>query len=241
MNETEAASRTEILLGKEALFMLQHCRVAVFGCGGVGSGAIEALARIGIGALDIIDHDTICPSNLNRQLLATAETIGMLKVEAAKARIHAINPAIVVRTYPLFYLPPLHDQFPFADWDYIIDAVDTVTAKLDIIRHARETHTPIISCMGCGNRLYPTKLDICDLYETKNDPLARIMRHECRKLGVRRLKVVCSREVPLKPQAGWEYPSASDTKRPLPGSVSFVPPVAGMMAASAVVHDLLRR
>ncbi len=238
MHETEIFSRTEQLLGKEALATLRRCRIAIFGCGGVGSGAIEALARMGIGTLDVVDHDTFCLSNLNRQLLATVKTIGKLKTDVARARIHDINPDIVVHTYPLFYLPEVHDRFDFSKWDYIIDAIDTITAKLDIIQQAAKTHTPLISCMGCGNRLDPSKLCICDLYKTKNDPLARVMRHECRKLGIQKLKVVSSSEIPIKSMMEADMP-ASPSKHYSPGSVSFVPPVAGMFAASAVVKDLL--
>lgn len=237
MHETEAFSRIEQLLGKEALATLGRCRIAVFGCGGVGSGALEALARSGIGTLDVIDHDTICPSNLNRQLLATVKTVGKQKTEVAKARIHAINPEAIVHTYPLFYLPEIHDQFDFSKWDYIVDAVDTITAKLDIIQQAAKAHTPIVSCMGCGNRLDPSKLCVGDLYQTKNDPLARIMRHECRKRGIRSLKVISSLEIPIKPMA---VDNHCPSFRPTPGSMPFVPPVAGMLAASVVVKDLLR-
>jgi tRNA A37 threonylcarbamoyladenosine dehydratase len=228
--------RTEFLLGKEKMAKLRQARVAVFGLGGVGGYVIEALARSGIGTLDIIDHDIFVPSNLNRQILAASDTLGMKKVEAAKARIHAIDPSIQVHAYDCFYLPQEKEKFPFPQYDYIVDAVDTVTAKINLIEEAKQCSVPIISAMGCGNRLDPSKLVITDIYQTQGDPLARIMRYELRKRGIVSLNVVYSTEKPLAPI----YPQGfvNDPAKPTPGSMVFVPASAGLLIASKVVSDL---
>ena len=227
-------SRTELLLGPDALARLRKARVAVFGLGGVGGYVVEALARCGIGALDLIDHDTISESNLNRQILATTETIGQPKAEAAAARVRAIAPDCKVRAFQTLYLPDTADQFDFTQYDYIVDAVDTVTAKLLLAERAQAAGTPIISSMGTGNKLDPTALRVADIYETEICPLARIMRKECRKRGIEHLKVVYSEEEPIEPQEIIREGS----RRALPGSVSFVPSAAGLTIAGAVIRDI---
>ncbi len=234
-------ARTEMILGREALQKIRNAHVAVFGAGGVGGNAIEALARMGVGRIDIIDSDTIRLTNLNRQLLAVRSTLGMLKTDAAEQRIHDIDPEIKVRKFNVFYLPEKKDLFDFTQYDYIIDAVDTVTAKLDIIEEAQRCNTPVISCMGTGNRLDPLKVTVTDLYSTENDALARIMRRECRKRGIRKLKVVYSSETALKPCADWKelLEEEDSQRRSVPGSTSFVPCAAGIAAASAVIRDIL--
>ena len=233
---TEQYCRTRILIGNNALLKLYHSRIAIFGAGGVGGGVIEALARSGIGTLDLIDNDRVSLSNCNRQLLATHDTLGQYKVDAARERIRSIDPDITVNTYRLFYLPETARQLDFSKWDYIVDAIDTVAAKIDIIVRAQTEGIPIISCMGCGNRLDPTKLFITDLYKTSMDPLARVMRRELSRRNIRHLKVLFSTEPARKPLE--ELPT-SGSRRSTPGSVSFVPPVAGMIIASEVVKDLL--
>ena len=228
-------SRTERMLGEAALKKLAASHVAVFGLGGVGGAAVEALARAGVGALDLIDNDTVAESNLNRQLIATHETLGMEKTEAAAARVRAINPACAVRGYGLFYLPETAEQIDLAQYDYIVDAVDTVTAKLTLAERAAAAGVPLISCMGTGNKLDPTQFRVDDLFKTSGDPLARVMRNECRKRGIRKLKVVWSPEPPLQPESAPE----NGARRAVPGSVSFVPPVAGFVLAAEVVKDLI--
>ena len=228
-------SRTERMLGEAALKKLAASHVAVFGLGGVGGAAVEALARAGVGALDLIDNDTVAKSNLHRQLIATHETLGMEKTEAAAARVRAINPACAVRGYGLFYLPETAEQIDLAQYDYIVDAVDTVTAKLTLAERAAAAGVPLISCMGTGNKLDPTQFRVDDLFKTSGDPLARVMRNECRKRGIRKLKVVWSPEPPLQPESAPE----NGARRAVPGSVSFVPPVAGFVLAAEVVKDLI--
>lgn len=228
--------RTERVIGTEALVKLHHARVAVFGLGGVGGNCVEALARAGIGTFDLIDDDEVVPSNLNRQAFALHSTIGMKKTDAARQRILDIDPDAVVHLYPMFYLPETADQIPFAEFDYIVDAIDTVTAKLDIIERAQTLGIPIISSMGTGNRLDPSRLSIKDVYETSGDPLARIMRHELRKRGIRSLTVCTSSELPVKPLESTEEPKGS--RRSVPGSTSFVPPAAGILIASHVVKEI---
>ncbi len=236
-----AFSRTERLFGKEAMQTLASCRVAVFGLGGVGGYTVEALARSGVGALDLIDNDTVSLTNLNRQILATLQTLGRLKVDVAAERIADINPACTVRTHAVFYLPDTADQFDFHSYDYIVDAIDTVTAKLTLIERARAADTPIISIMGTGDKCDPTALEVTDISKTSFCPLARIMRKELRARGISSLKVVCSRE-PARQAGG----SVEDTEQPsggrrrIPGSNAFVPPVAGLIAAGEVVKDLIR-
>ena len=230
-------SRTELLLGSSAMERLQKARVAVFGIGGVGGYAVEALARSGIGTLDLFDHDTVSLTNINRQILATHETIGMKKVDAAKCRIHAINPKAVVNAYPVFYTPDTADQFDFSVYDYIIDAIDTVTGKLCIIQNGIAANVPVISCMGTGNKLDASALQITDISKTTICPLARIMRKELRKRGINHLKVVYSTEEALTP-VGAEEEAAALGKRTIPGSTAFVPGAAGLMLAGEVIRDL---
>ena len=234
-------SRTRLLLGFEAVERLNHCRVAVFGVGGVGSYAAEALARSGVGALDLVDSDRVALSNLNRQLIALHSTIGQYKVDVAAARIRDINPRCRVTVHPIFYLPETQDQFDFTRYDYIVDAVDTVKAKLALIENAQAAGTPIISSMGAGNKLDPTAFRVADIYDTSVCPLARVMRTECRKRGIRSLKVVYSQEPPLVPQPDPEDPEPlTGSRRSTPGSVAFVPSVAGLIIAGEVVKDLIK-
>lgn len=229
--------RTQMLLGVDAVQRLQKARVALFGLGGVGGYTLEALVRSGIGALDLIDSDTVSLSNLNRQILATHSTVGMLKVEAARRRVLDINPSCVVNTYPVFYTPETADQFDFAQYDYIVDAIDTVTGKLQLVQRAVESGTPIISCMGTGNKLDASAFEVTDLSKTSMCPLARVMRRELGKRGIRHLKVVYSREEALTP-TGWEEEAAALGKRQIPGSVAFVPGAAGLLLAGEVVKDI---
>ena len=229
--------RTEMLLGSEALTRLQSARVAVFGLGGVGGYVVEALARSGVGSLDLIDSDTVSVSNLNRQILATHSTVGMLKVDAARQRVQDINPACNVKTYPIFYTPDTADQFDFAQYDYIVDAIDTVTGKLALVERAKAADTPIICCMGTGNKLDASAFRVADISKTTMCPLARVMRKELAKRGIRHLKVVYSQEETLTP-TGWEEEAAALGKRQIPGSVAFVPGAAGLLLAGEVVRDL---
>ena len=229
--------RTEMLLGSEALTRLQSARVAVFGLGGVGGYVVEALARSGVGSLDLIDSDTVSVSNLNRQILATHSTVGMLKVDAARQRVQDINPACNVKTYPIFYTPDTADSFDFTQYDYIVDAIDTVTGKLALVERAKAADTPIICCMGTGNKLDASAFQVADISKTAMCPLARVMRRELSKRGIRHLKVVYSQEEALTP-AGWEKEAAALGKRQIPGSVAFVPGAAGLLLAGEVVRDL---
>ncbi len=244
-------SRTELVMGSNSLEKIANSRVAVFGVGGVGGYVVEALARTGIGTLDLIDDDRICLTNINRQILATRKTVGQYKVDVAAQRVHDICPDIKVNTYKCFYLPEEREKFDFSQYDYIVDAVDTVTAKIDIILEAQKNHVPIISIMGCGNRVDPTKLEITDIYKTKGDPLARVMRYELRKRGVRKLKVIYSTEPPIRPMDedtanSCRYhcicPPGTKRKctdrRDIPGSTAFVPSAAGLIAASQIARDL---
>lgn len=226
----EEFKRTEILFGTEAMERLKQARVAVFGIGGVGGYVVEALARSGIGALDLIDYDSVSITNLNRQIIATHHTIGQKKVEVMKERISSIHPTCIVRTYPCFYLPENKDSFDFSQYSYIVDAVDTVTAKIQLVLEAKEKQIPIISSMGTGNKRNPEQLEVADIYETSVCPLARVMRRELKKRGIDKLKVVYSKEKPMKP--------LEDISSP--GSTSFVPPAAGLIIASEVVKDLIK-
>ena len=229
--------RTEMLLGSEALTRLQSARVAVFGLGGVGGYVVEALTRSGVGSLDLIDSDTVSVSNLNRQILATHSTVGMLKVDAARNRVLDINPACNVKTYPIFYTPDTADAFDFTQYDYIVDAIDTVTGKLALVERAKAAGTPIICCMGTGNKLDASAFQVADISKTTMCPLARVMRKELTKRGIRHLKVVYSQEEALTP-TGWEEEAAALGKRQIPGSVAFVPGAAGLLLAGEVVRDL---
>ncbi len=234
---SEQFLRTEMLLGSEAIRRLQKARVAVFGLGGVGGYVVEALARSGVGSLDLIDSDTVSVSNLNRQLLATHSTVGMLKVDAARNRVLDINPNCIVRTYPIFYTPDTAGQFDFTQYDYIVDAIDTVTGKLALVEQAKAADTPIICSMGTGNKLDASAFRVADISKTTMCPLARVMRKELSKRGIRHLKVVYSQEEALTP-TGWEDEAAALGKRQIPGSVAFVPGAAGLLLAGEVVRDL---
>ena len=228
------------MLGKEALETLQNARVAVFGIGGVGGFAVEALARSGVGALDLIDSDTVSPSNLNRQIIALHSTIGKLKVDVAKERVLDINPACVVRTYPIFFLPETEAEFPFSEFDYVIDAIDTVAGKLSIIERCHKENVPVISAMGAGNKMDPTMFEVADIYKTSVCPLAKVIRQECRKRGIPHLKVVYSKEPPIPPHEDAD-PSPKDAgmKRAVPGSNAFVPSVMGLILAGEVIKSLI--
>ena len=234
---SEQFLRTEMLLGSAAIEKLQNARVAVFGLGGVGGYAVEALARSGVGSLDLIDSDRVSVSNLNRQILATHSTVGMLKVDAARNRVLDINPDCVVRAYPIFYTPETADSFDFTRYDYIVDAIDTVTGKLALVERAVAVNTPIICCMGTGNKLDASAFQVADISKTTMCPLARVMRKELAKRGIRHLKVVYSQEEALTP-TGWEEEAAALGKRQIPGSVAFVPGAAGLLLAGEVVRDL---
>ena len=231
--------RTAMLLGEDAVKRLQNARVAVFGIGGVGGYTVEALARSGIGQLDLIDSDTVSVSNINRQILATHSTVGMSKVEAAKARVLDINPECCVRTHQVFYTPETAHLFDFSEYDYIVDAIDTVTGKLALVQRAVEANTPIICCMGTGNKLDASAFQVADISKTSMCPLARIMRKELSKRGIKHLKVVYSQEEALSP-TGWEEEAAALGKRQIPGSVAFVPGAAGLILAGEVIKDLAR-
>ena len=235
----EQFSRTQILLGEGAMRRLYDARVAVFGIGGVGGYTVEALARCGIGQLDLIDSDTISVSNINRQILATHSTVGRLKVDVAKERVLDINPGCVVRTYPCFYLPDTADQFDFTQYDYIVDAIDTVTGKLQLVERAYAAGTPIICSMGTGNKLDPSAFQVADISKTSVCPLARIMRKELKKRGINHLKVVYSQEDALTP-VGAEEEMKLLGKRQIPGSTAFVPGAAGLILAGEVIKDLIK-
>lgn len=245
-------SRTQLLLGKEAMEKLHNSRVAVFGIGGVGGYTVEALARSGVGALDLIDDDKVCLTNLNRQILATRKTVGKYKVDVAEERIHDINPDAVVNTYKTFYMPDTADQFDFSQYDYVVDAIDTVKGKLELVMQAQATGTPIISCMGAGNKLDPTRFRVADIYKTSGCPLARVMRTALRKREVKHLKVVYSDEIPTRPIEDMSISCRSHCicppgakhkcteRRDIPGSTAFVPSVAGLIIAGEVVKDLAK-
>lgn len=234
----EAFSRTELLLGPAAMERLRRARVAVFGVGGVGGYVVEALARSGVGALELVDSDTVSLSNLNRQILATLPDLGRLKVDVARERIHSINPEAEVVTHPCFYLPETADRFDFTRYDYVVDAIDTVSGKLQLVLQAQSAGVPILCSMGAGNKLDPSLFRVSDLFQTSVDPLSRVMRQELRKRGVKRLKCVWSPEPPRTP-AGAASESPGPGKRSTPGSVAFVPPVAGLILAGEVVRDLI--
>ena len=228
-------SRTKQLLGDEGMERLAAARVAVFGIGGVGGYAAEALVRSGIGHIDLIDNDVVMVTNLNRQIIATQETLGRLKVDAMKERLHLINPNVVVKTYPCFFLPENASNFDFSAFDYVVDAVDTVTAKIEIICRCVQAGVPVVSCMGTGNKLYPEQLQLADLSKTTMCPLARIMRKELGIRGIKHLPVVFSAE-PIREST--ENKNEKTTRRSIPGSTAFVPPAAGLILAGKVVRDL---
>ena len=243
-------SRTELLLGKEAMEKLASSRVAVFGIGGVGGYTAEALVRSGIGAIDLIDDDKVCLTNINRQIYATRKTIGQYKVDVASERITDINPDIQVSTYKTFYMPDTAEQFNFTLYDYIVDAIDTVTGKIELAVNAEKAGTPIISSMGAGNKLNPAEFEVADIYKTSVCPLARVMRQELKKRGIKKLKVVYSKEKPLTPIEDMSISCKSNCvcppgtarkctkRRQVPGSTAFVPSVAGLIIAGEVVKDL---
>ena len=235
----EELSRTGLLLGEEALTRLENSRVALFGVGGVGGYALEALARSGVGHLDVIDNDCFSLSNLNRQILATQAAVGRPKVEVARERVLQINPQAVVTVHPLFYTPETADQLDVSQFDYVIDAIDTVSGKLCLIERCFAAGVPVISSMGTGNKLDPTRFQVSDISKTTMDPLARVMRRELGKRGIKHMKVVYSQEEPLTP-VGWEEEAAAIGKRQIPGSVSFVPGAAGLILAGEVIKDLAR-
>lgn len=236
---SEKFIRTEMLLGSSAMEKLKGSRVAVFGVGGVGGYTVEALARSGVGTIDVIDNDEVALSNLNRQIIATVDTLGMPKIEAAKQRILSINPEAKVNVHNTFYLPENADDFDFSLYDYVVDAIDTVTAKISLVMKCNEAGTPIISSMGTGNKLNPCELEVTDIYKTSVCPLARVMRKELKDRGVKKLKVVYSKEEPIKPRIT-EGEETAPGKRVTPGSTSFVPSVAGLIIASEVIKDLVR-
>ena len=235
----EEILRTAMLLGEEAVERLSKARVAVFGIGGVGGYTVEALARAGIGAIDLIDNDDVSRSNINRQILATHSTLDMPKVEAGKKRILDINPDCNVTTWQLFYNKDTAHQFDFTQYDYIVDAIDTVTGKLALVEQAVAAGTPIICCMGTGNKLDPSRFEVSDISKTTMCPLARVMRKELAKRGIKHLKVVYSKEEALTP-TGWEEEAAAIGKRQIPGSVSFVPGAAGLVLAGEVIRDIAK-
>ena len=231
-------SRTELLLGKGAMNKLKSARIAVFGIGGVGGYAVEALVRSGVGALDLIDNDEVAVSNINRQIIATQLTVGRSKVDAAEARVHSINPDCRVIKHKLFYLPETAGAFDFSQYDYVIDAIDTVSGKIQLVLAANAAGTPIISAMGAGNKLDPTAFRVADIYSTSVCPLARVMRQELKKRGIKKLKVVYSEEEPIKCSAADAEEQIPDGKRSIPGSVAFVPPVVGLIIAGEVIKDI---
>ena len=245
-------SRTELLFGKEAMEKLRASRVAVFGIGGVGGYAVEALARSGVGAIDLIDDDRVCLTNINRQIIATRKTVGKFKVDVAAERIAEIDPDIKLTKHQCFYMPETAEQFDFKQFDYVIDAIDTVTGKIELVLQAQKAGVPIISCMGAGNKLDPTAFEVSDIYKTSVCPLAKVMRRELKKRGVPALKVVYSKEQPLTPiedmaiscKAHCICPPGTVRKctqrRQVPGSNAFVPSVAGLILAGEVIKDLIK-
>ena len=241
-------SRTQLVFGKEAMDRLKGSRVAVFGVGGVGGYTVEALARSGVGAIDIIDNDKVCLTNINRQIIATGKTVGKYKVDVAKERIEEINPDCKVTAFRTFYMPETADRFDFTKYDYVVDAIDTVTGKIALIENAKKAGTPIISSMGAGNKVDPTAFEVADIYKTSVCPLARVMRYELKRRGIKKLKVVYSKEKPIPPVAD-EDPNGENGclsmadkvagKRQVPGSTAFVPSVAGLIIAGEVIKDII--
>lgn len=244
-------SRTEILVGQEGIEKLENARVAVFGIGGVGGYTVEALIRSGVGTIDIIDDDKVCITNINRQLIATRKTVGKHKVDVMKERILEINPNAVVNVHKCFYLPENANDFKFDEYTYIIDAVDTVTAKIEMIMQANQVDTPIISCMGAGNKLDATKFEVADIYKTSVCPLAKVMRRELKKRRVKKLKVVYSKELPVKQKTDMAVSCRTNcvcppdtqrkctNRRAIPGSISYAPAIAGLMIAGEVIRDII--
>lgn len=236
-------SRTQLLLGEKAMEKLRNSTVAIFGIGGVGSYVAEALARCGVGSFALFDNDEVCLTNINRQIIATRKTIGRKKVEVMAERILDINPKAKVETNACFYMPDNADEYDLTKYDYIVDAVDTVTAKLELIVRANAANVPIMSSMGAGNKLDPTKFEVADIYKTSMDPLAKVMRHELKKRGINKLKVVYSKEEPITPTNCVCPPGTTNEctdRRSIPGSISFVPSVAGLIIAGEVVKDMVQ-
>ena len=243
-------SRTQLLLGQDGMDRLANARVAVFGVGGVGGFTVEALARSGVGAIDLIDDDKVCLTNINRQIIALRSTVGKYKVDVAAERLHDINQNIQVNTYKTFYMPDTAHQFDFSQYDYVVDAIDNITGKLELVMQAHKAGTPIICSMGAGNKLDPTAFRVADIYKTSVDPLARVMRHELRKRGIKKLKVVYSEEPPMRPvddmasscRTNCICPPGAEHKcterRDIPGSNAFVPSVVGLIIAGEVIKDL---
>lgn len=243
-------SRTELLFGNEAMEKLSKSRVAIFGIGGVGGFTVEALARSGVGVFDLFDDDKVCLTNVNRQIIATRKTIGKYKVDVMKERILEINPKAVVNTHQTFYTPEVADQYDFSEYTYVVDAIDTVTAKIELVLRANKCNVPIISCMGAGNKLDPTMFEVTDIYKTSVCPLAKVMRKELRVRGIKKLKVVYSKELPKKPIEDMSIscknhcicPPGAERKctdrRAIPGSTAFVPSVAGLIIAGEVIKDI---
>lgn len=243
-------SRTQLVFGKEAMDKLKASRVAVFGIGGVGGYTVEALARSGVGAIDIIDDDKVCLTNINRQIIATRKTVGKYKVDVAKERIEEINPDCKVTAYKTFYMPETADQFDFTQYDYVVDAIDTVTGKIALIENAKNAGTPIISSMGAGNKVDPTAFEVTDIYKTSVCPLAKVMRYELKRRGIKKLKVVYSKEKPIPPIDDMAIscrqhcicPPGTARKctqrRQVPGSTAFVPSVVGLIIAGEVIKDI---
>ncbi len=243
-------SRTQLLYGEETMGRFASSRVAVFGIGGVGGYVVEALARSGIGALDLIDDDKVCLTNVNRQIIATSKTLGKYKVDVAEERVHDINPDCEVRTYKTFFLPDTQDQFDFTQYDYVVDAIDTVTGKLALIMKSKEAGVPIISSMGAGNKIHADMFEVTDIYKTSVCPLARVMRNECKKRGIKSLKAVYSKEKPIRPLEDMSISCRSNCvcppgtarkcteRRDIPGSTAFVPSVVGLIIAGEIINDL---
>ena len=246
-------SRTELLLGKDSMEKLKNSRVAVFGIGGVGGYVCEALVRSGVGAFDLIDDDKVCLTNLNRQIIATRKTVGKYKTEVMRDRILEINPQADVRLHQCFFLPENSDEFPFEEYDYVVDAVDTVTAKIELVMKAQAMNVPIISSMGAGNKLDGSMFRVADIYKTKVCPLAKVMRRELKKRGVKKLKVVYSEEMPTRPIEDMAISCRQDcicppgtarkctVRRDIPGSTAFVPSVVGLIVAGEVIKDLAKK
>ena len=245
-------SRTQLLLGEEGMERLKNARVAVFGIGGVGGYTVEALARSGVGTLDLIDDDKVCLTNLNRQIFALRSTVGKFKVDVAAERIHDICPDTVVNKHCTFFMPDTADQFDFSQYDYVVDAIDTVTGKLELVMQAKAAGVPVICSMGAGNKLDASAFKVADIYQTSVCPLAKVMRHECRKRGIKKLKVVYSEEQPIRPQEDMSISCRNHcicppgtrkctVRRDIPGSTAFVPSVVGLIIAGEVVKDLCSR
>ena len=240
-------SRTQLIFGEEAMEILANSRVAVFGVGGVGGYTVEALARSGVGAIDLIDDDKVCVTNINRQIIALGSTVGMYKVDAAEKRIHDINPQCRVTCHKMFYMPETADKLDFSQYDYVVDAIDTVTGKIEIIMQAQKAGVPVISSMGAGNKVDPTAFEVADIYKTSVCPLARVMRYQLKRRGVKKLKVVYSKEQPIVPQGKAADDGSGNTdmrtgaaRRSTPGSNAFVPSVAGLIIGGEVIKDLIR-